>query len=429
MEEIREFSEKKYKQDIIPIIKEKNGVLTPADIAIKTGYPIIHIKYVLNKLASQYLAEIIPTDNGDLLYKFNPSLKEVGKYNKIAKKILSMFLTSLVFLFKLLIMITLIGYMIFYVLVITALVIAITAKGDSDSDFGSDFLIGTVRVIFELILNSIFFFSIDPYEKYRNTQKKRPFYIRVFSFIFGDDKKEKPFNHDGNILKFVKNSKKITLAQAVNLTGLPESETRKYLVDMVIKYNGDIEVDDNGIINYTFEYLDFTGEDDKKFSYSWTRLKEIPKLNYNTSGENIMIIAFNFFNLSMSSLLMYMFFQAGGVIDSSSFLDGELFFLYLYPLVFSGLFFIIPAVRFFRLKSIIPKVELYNSLLNSLKLIFISKHNKDYIEVNQINKDVTQKLYSEFPSLFVHDFVNEKEVISIVNYKSDLNLASDELIS
>ena len=421
MKENKEFSEKLYKQQIIPIIKENNGLVTPADIALKLGYPIIHIKYVLNKLATQYLADIQPTENGGLLYRFNPTLKEIGKYKKVIKKILSLVLAFFTFLFKFLIMITLIGYMIFYILVIVGVMVAITAKGDSDnnSDFGGDFVLGLLRVMFELIVNSFFFFGSDPYEKYMYA-KKRPFYIRVFSFVFGDDKRERPFNHDNNIFKFLKKSKQITLAQAVNLTGLSEEETRKLLVNMVVKYNGDIEVNDNAVIVYKFDSLEFASDDNDKFSYSWNRLKNIPKLNYNSKKENVWIIAFNIFNLVMSSTFMYLYINNGGNFNFNNIFDSEIFFLYLYPFVFSGLFFMIPIIRFVRLKYVIPQVERYNNTLKALKLIFLSKHNNSYVETKLIKSGIEEDLFVNYPSLFVHDFIDDKDVINTSNYVNEL---------
>jgi len=171
MPEIKEFNENLYIKNIIPIIKEKNGTVTPADIALKTSYPIIHIKYVLNKLAAKYLAEIIPTENGDLLYKFVNQLKETGKFAKNIKKVFTAVLDAFKFLFKILIMLTLVIYMVFYIFVIIALVLGLSAASDSDSDFGGDFVLGAVRLLFELIYNSIFFFSVDPYKKYINVEK------------------------------------------------------------------------------------------------------------------------------------------------------------------------------------------------------------------------------------------------------------------
>jgi len=415
----KEFSEKTYKSKIIPVIKENNGVVTPDDIALKTGFPIIHIKYVLNKLASKYLANIEPTEKGNLIYRFDPTLKEIGRYKKIAKKYSLLLLAFLTFVFKFLIMITLVGYMIFYIIVIIGLFVAVTAKGDSDSDFGGDFILDLLRVMFELIANSFFFFGTAPYEKYRYV-KKRPFYIRVFSFVFGDDKKEKPFDHDNNIFKFIKTTKYITIAQAVNLTGLSEEETRKILVDMVIKYNGDIEVNDNAVIVYKFDDMEFANKDDERFSYSWNRLKEIPKLNYNKPSENMWIIAFNIFNLLMSSFFMYIYIEDAGGVSFNAVVDGDVFFLVLYPFVFSGLFFLFPLIRYIRLKFVVPKVELYNSFLKVLKLIFISKHNKNYIETSLVKKEVEEKLFNEFPSLFIHDFIDDKDVISIKPYTIEL---------
>ena len=68
------FDVKEYKEKIIPIIKQKNGLVSSGDVAVETGFPLVHIKYVLNMLAAEYLAEITVTDGGDLIYKFNPTL-------------------------------------------------------------------------------------------------------------------------------------------------------------------------------------------------------------------------------------------------------------------------------------------------------------------------------------------------------------------
>jgi len=421
MPEIKEFNENLYIKNIIPIIKAKNGLVTAGDIALETSYPVIHIKYVLNKLAAKYLAEMTPTENGDLLYKFNNQLKEVGKFGKIAKKIFNMLLDTFKFLFKIVIMLTLVIYMIFYILVIIALVLGLSAAtdNDSDSDFGGDFVLGAGRVLFELIYNSMFFFSVDPYEKYRGAHK-RPFYIRVFSFIFGDDEREKPFNHDNNILKYLKSSKQITLSQAINLTGLSEADTRAILVNMVVKYNGDIIVNDDGVIIYTFSELEFTGENNNSETpiYAWNREKLIPQLNYNRRGENIAIICFNLFNLAMASFLLFLYSETIPVADLILHADLEIFFVIIYPLVFSALFFIVPLLRLVRLKSRIIKVQLNNGSLRALKQFFDT--DKTYTRASFIDNRVKEKIFLDYPNTFVHDFIEEKEIVNLKNYKSEM---------
>ena len=419
MEKKELFSQTSYIEKIVPIIKENKGIVTPADIALKTGFPIIHIKYILNKLAAKYTADIKVSENGGLLYVFNADLKEKN-FKKILKTVIKKILFVFSILFKIMIMLTLLGYMIFYILVIVSFWILFTFSNKKVNSKISGKIIGnTLKLIFEIFVNSVFIFK-NPYEKYKE-KNKRPFYIKVFSFVFGDDKKEKPFNHDGNILKYLKKFKNITLSQAVSLTGLSELETKNILINMIVKYEGDIEVNDDGIIIYKFDNLEFSNNDSENFSYAWERPKKIPKLNYNTKNENSLIIAFNFFNLLMSSLFMYFFINKGETVTTSNIFRSDVFFLYLYPFIFSTLFFLIPFIRFLKIKHIIPEIEIHNEFLVFLELISNLKKKIFFIESNIVTSKVKEKLFIDFPSLFINDFKDNKEIIDIKNYIDEVS--------
>ncbi len=409
----RDFSYKEYKEKIIPIIKEKNGIVMPADIALKTNYPLIHIKYSLNKLAAEYYADITPTDDGDLLYKFDPNVTNLSKsLKRFMKPIGKWLLGASKTLFKIIIMLMLIGYMVFYVLAIIGLIAAATAS-DSDSDFDAgDLILGVFRVIFEM-LYYMFIFSYDPYAAYNTGEKKRPFYIRVFSFVFGDDQKDPVINHEGNLLRYLKMHKQITFSEALNITGESDENIKSLLVNLTVKYDGDIEVNDDGIIVYKFENLNFTDENNEELSYVWDRKLIIPKLNYNKKSENGWIIAFNTFNLVVSFIAT--FFMSS--IDPSISLPAIITTV---PLVYSILFFAIPIFRSFSLKKRIPKILVYNDFSEELYKVKQLKGESSHIPVKNMKLETSKYFYENYPDIFTYDFQDDLEILDATNYHNEL---------
>ncbi len=413
------FDVKEYKEKIIPIIKQKNGLVSSGDVAVETGFPLVHIKYVLNMLAAEYLAEITVTDSGDLIYKFNPALtKNKFSFSRMMDKFFKWLYKIFVILFKFSIMLTLIGYTIFYILIIIALAVGLSAASKGKNNKSFDLVLVAFRILIEMFIRFFIFYK-NPYDKYEGVAK-RPFYIKVFSFVFGDDNKQPPFNHDKNILHYLKEHKTITLAKAVNMTGLSEEETRKILLEMTVKYEGNIEVNDDGVIYYIFENLTFTDETKKPILHSWDRLLPIPKLNYNETWDNVKIIALNVFNLIMSGI----FVNVASRPDFNAGLETEAALLkgvFIYGLVFSTLFFVIPVIRKITLKYKVQKVELYNAVLNKLKELYTNARiNNETMLLNKSEEPINKYLFNNYSSLVKRDFINDNEVINAKIYTQEI---------
>ncbi|MBN2693193.1 hypothetical protein JXR93_00900 [bacterium] len=420
------FDIKEYKSKIVPIIKERRGVVSSGDIAIETGYPVIHTKYVLNLLAAEYLADIQVTENGDLIYKFDPTLaKNSLSFKDIMGKFFRWLYKIFVVLFKFSIMLTLIGYTIFYVLLIVALAVGLSASSKGKNNKSFDFVGATIRILFEMIIRFFIFYK-SPYQKYDGVAQKRPFYIKVFSFVFGDDNKIEQFNHDKNILHYLKTNKIVTLAQAVNMTGMCEFDTRKTLLEMVVKYDGDVEVSEDGVIYYVFNNLTFTDETEKPTLHSWDRHIPIPKLNYNSKGDNIKIILLNSFNLLMSIFFTYFSYTNGEFIFEMDSAISIIRGIFIYGTAFSTLFFTIPLIRMIVLPSKVKKVKLLNSIFDKLKQIYnIALKNRDSIDLNKSEEELNIEIFSRYPSLMKRDFV-EKEIIDFKIYTQEINFKVEE---
>jgi len=302
--ELNEYNESLYLKKIIPIIKSKQGILTAGDLALETSFPLIHVKYALGKLASKYIASVKATEDGGLLYDFGSKLKKVRTNGEILKIILWAPINIIKYLLKLWIMLTLILYTFLFIFLIMALLVfsiiamiaSIFTSATSSSDNNSNnnhsiwdlsFAFEALASMFKVVGNITEFLGGSSY----NGRGKSPFYANVFSFVFGDDKGKKTFNYEKNIIRFHKINNKVTLSEIINLTGLSEYKARKLVIDMLIKYEGDIKVSENGVIFYVFNNISFTDIEeveesketnnyefeiysDNDFSLSYSELKE-----------------------------------------------------------------------------------------------------------------------------------------------------------
>ncbi len=402
----KNFNVIEYKEKILNVIKQKNGLVTIGDVALVTNYPVIHIKYILNILASEFTA-VVDVQNGDLVYKFNLNKKS----NQSFKQLLSIFGKSLyklfVILFKIAIMLILFGYFIFYIPVVLYIKISSKIRTPMNAIWYKLY-----DKLYDLFFNYI---TNAKNSVYVGDDDKR-FYMKIFSFVFGDDVKEEIFNNETNLLYYLKFNKVITIGKAVNLSGLTEEETKKMLLDMVVKYEGNIEVNEDGIIYYIFDNLTFSSNAKEGITYCWERIKPIPYLNLNTTEENKRIAGLNLYNLIISSYFLFFFSQ-----NLRSWSDVAIFFAFKFPFVFSFVFYLVPLIRRINLTFVIKKVEFHNLLIKKIKeLNSIVTENKETIIINKNEEKMNKYLLTNYQNLLKKDFIDGNEVINIKNYKNDV---------
>jgi hypothetical protein len=95
---------------------------------------------------------------------------------------------------------------------------------------------------------------------------------------------------------------RIGLADVIRVTGLPRDEADPLMSRLLLDYEGDVEVSEEGGIFYRFEALRKTVDTApvERPRPIWTRLKKLVPLTGNELGTNVLIAGLNGFNLIMS---------------------------------------------------------------------------------------------------------------------------------
>ncbi len=355
--------------------------VTPGDVSIRTGLPILEVEYVLKELVSNYYGGLKVSSEGELVYffpnKFNKN--RYGLSNKIKEWMKSFFgviYKGFQFLYKASIMIILVAYFVIFLLLFIAIMFASRSGGDNRSSGKRG---GGFNIFFWMWLGGRR--RNDPYgrREYTKVDKdKKPFYKSVFNFVFGEDNPNNFFYKNINkiVAKFIQNKKGAIISEELSpVTGTKIQNTNIEVTKYVGKFESEPDVTDNGTVVLTFPKL--------MTSSSNVRLRETNidnayyekslKHNGNKNGSNIIMCAFNAFNLFVSGLILsgpanFIVSIADNigkvnraVIDIALFVENSRFLLGSFPFIFSIFFFLIPLIRFFYNKYQNGKIRKRNS--------------------------------------------------------------------
>ena len=188
-----------------------------------------------------------------------------------------------------------------------------------------------------------------------------PFYEKVNRFVFGPTMpKPDPLETERMILAEIRAQKgRIGLADVMRVTGLPREEADPKMARLMLDYDGEVLVSEEGGITYTFAELRKSAEESPGVRPPpiWTKPERLPPLTGNDGGANFLVMALNGFNLLMSSVAFSANFTLGRINDMFFTphprgipyipipYDGVPIVLGLVPLVFSLLIFALPIGR------------------------------------------------------------------------------------
>jgi hypothetical protein len=189
-----------------------------------------------------------------------------------------------------------------------------------------------------------------------------PFYEKVNHFFFGPTPKPAdPRAVERKILAELRADKgRIGLADVMRVTGLPRDQADPLMARLMLDYDGDVEVSEDGGIYYHFEAMRKTAEGavvpvssaDKRPRAAWEEPPELEPLTGNTTGTNVLIAALNGFNVVMSLVAFDMNLTLAKLpwlfsrvpLESLPY-AGTPIALGIVPLVFSIALFALPTVR------------------------------------------------------------------------------------
>ena len=378
-----------YKKIVLSLKRRKKGA-TAADVCAATALPLSTVRELLPKAADEYSGHLQVTQSGEILYYFSGFTSRyrgfTARLKRITDKGASFVKSALVFLFKVWIMVMLIGYFVLFLAIALASVFLSVAAKSSGRDRRGGSFIGFSML--DLLLR-LWFYSEITRPRYgnervtRNEKPKRPMHKAVFSFVFGEDDPNKDWQERQSraVIGYIQaNRGVISLAEYMAFTGENSMEAEKSILAFCSKYAGSPEVTDEGTIVYRFDEL-LLRADSGKFSELSPPVKRLKTFSANSKKMNGWFAVINAVNLIFGSYFLYQSFFAGQLITEIQYQTASYLYSFTYlllemvtvepstiirivlgfiPLLFSLFFWIIPAVRHFLEKNENEGIKLAN---------------------------------------------------------------------
>ena len=368
--------------------KHRNGI-TFADVAADTGLSLNRVKTLVPLAADEYSARLEVTESGEILYSFPRGWR--SRYRgpvPAAKKFLSLAAGFAAkagkLLFKVWIMVMLLGYFLLFMAIALASVF-ISVAGNSRSSGrrggGVNVSFGFFHLIMRLWFYSELFGARRSYGAWGGgtlregkSRESRPLHKAIFSFVFGD---EDPNADWETALKkaFISYLRRrrgvVSLPELMTMAGLCPEKAESFIAGLCAEFSGSPEVTGEGTIVYRFDEILLSGEKqsgDGVFPVS-APPSPLPKktkgFSSNPKKMNVWFGIINGVNLLFGSYFLYNAASIGNIMNeavlrSSGMYGIVYYFLFrmgidalpvirvalgLVPLLFSALFWLIPAVR------------------------------------------------------------------------------------
>ncbi|MDB4966931.1 MAG: hypothetical protein JWN44_2620 [Myxococcales bacterium] len=319
--------------------------LTPADAVALTGMPSAQAEPALKSLVKTYRSHLAVTEEGELVYEFDPSLERRDKV-PLSERIRAagqVAWRGFQMLFKIWIVVTLVVYVVAFLAMMISMMFARSSDDRDDRRGGG----GLPWIWFWLMPDMApAGYHRDRYGRplRRPDKPKKRFYQSVFDFVFGPKGAPvDPRESDKRLLAFLRDHKgRVTAAEMTALTGLSLAASEEELTRLMVEYDGEVEVAEDGTLLYVFEgILPSASTAGTHWSWAWDKADPVPPLTGNTGGTDAVIAGFAGFNLLAS-------FTVGPAFLQRIHLTGDpvaTFFVTLFPLMFSAIFFAVPAAR------------------------------------------------------------------------------------
>jgi hypothetical protein len=350
------------------------GDLTVADAAAKGGLSLRAAEQGLFALMETYPSNLRATDTGELLFSFPKGLdvprQSQSRWRKLWKKVSGAARAAGRFILRAWISVVMIGYALLFLAIMIGLLVA-SLSGNRDGD-GDGIVSGGGEILYVLfrVITEALFWTFHPGLTWDTGYRHRParskigkkkkkdiaFYEKVNRFVFGPPPPtEDPRERERQLLAFVRSHKgRIGLTDVLRLTGLPREAAEPVLARLMLDYEGEVNVSDDGGITYEFPKLRVSAGATKSgaVDFELDDRVPLPALTGNTGGANFLVGALNLFNVVAAAAALALGITVADVFNLISQIppqpDGIAWVLGAVPLFFSLAIFAMPLWRAFR---------------------------------------------------------------------------------
>ncbi|HTX71261.1 MAG TPA: hypothetical protein VMC79_00410, partial [Rectinemataceae bacterium] len=415
---VYDYAPERVRDQLLDVFRKRKGEATTADLVAQTGLPTTQVETEVKAVADEYGARLRVTESGEILYSFPkgfrsryrgllPSLRRGWKAFK--KGVASV----ATFLFKIWIVVMLVGYfLLFIALALLAMLasIAVSMSGnsrDSRSSSRGDGLGGLMLTgrLLDAIVRIWFYSELfkDPYQRqYERSARaqrrgqRRPLYKAIFSFVFGDGDPDAGWEavEKKAVIAFIQTHRGvITLPEFMSITGLPPLEAETHINRYLYEFEGSPEVSEGGALYYSFPSLMRRGERVDRSHGGTVQLKPIAAFSSNPHKSNVWFCVINGVNVLFGGYFGYQalqphsfpqaLFSVAGTSATAVPHGGDAFYVIIHqlitrfigiadptalmgialgavPLAFSVMFYAIPAIRSRRLAARNERARLEN---------------------------------------------------------------------
>ncbi len=370
----------KVERKVMSALKNSDRAATVADVVAATSLPIREVESTLKRMLDEYRGALRVTETGELLYYFPQGFRSAStgflpRLKRAARRAGGAVLRTARFLFKIWIVVMLVGYFALFLALLVAAVVASTAasvagRGNDSRSRGRGGGFGLFYLSTRLLQT---FFFLWVYSSPGKTRKRRgrPLHQSVFAYVFGegDPNREWEENARKAIIRHIQRHRGIvTTYEVASMTGLPLAESQAMIHRMLREYDGDPGVTDDGTLYYAFPGLMARSETeiDRARSHNGAPKKQLMPFNRNPKKLNRWIGFFNGFNLifgayflTFANVAIPRVGEPAGIGSFAlivrqllSFIPNPVLFMFyglgVVPIVFSVLFFCTTATRRYR---------------------------------------------------------------------------------
>jgi hypothetical protein len=357
---------------------------TVADAAAASGLALRDAERGLTWLTQEYRGHLRVTDGGDLLYLFPFGFTQPWKtHDALARAgaaVSRAAVGALRFIVRAWLMIVLLAYVAIFLAILIGMTFA--SQNSRDDRRGSSGGLSGVGFVLLRVLGDALFWTFHPfspfavgyggYGSYGSSGSMNggvrsrspgaaevPFYEKVNRFFFGPTPpKPDPLAEERAILAELRAQKgRIGLADVMKVTGLTRAEADPLMARLMLDYDGDVAVSEDGGIVYHFEAMRKTAEEAVSIKPrpkpAWENPPSLPPLTGNPGEADVLIAALNLFNLIMSGVaiannitlakLPYLILRHIPLARLPY--DGTPLVLGVVPLAFSAALFLLPLGR------------------------------------------------------------------------------------
>lgn len=399
---------------VVDAFKKKRTGATVADITAATALPLEQVKELVPQAADEYSGRLQVTESGEILYSFPAGFKSryrgfAARLGRATEKALRAAAVVGTWIFKAWILLMLVGYFVlFMAIALLALVASTAASSSGSSDNRSSSRRGgglgglyAASYIFDLVIRIWFYSELTKsmdrgyYGRRAERPKGRPLHHAVFSFVFGDGDATADWESRERmaVVAYIQaNRGVISLPEYMALTGEAPADAERSITAYCAEFGGSPEATEEGTVVYRFDALLLRADrTDRSFAGLSAPIRRLQKFSGNTKKMNGWFIALNGVNFLFGAYFLFNALSVGPLVTNAQIQGSTYLYAVAYvlmagfssdplgvvavglgvvPLLFAGLFYLVPALRYLRLKKENEEIKRRNLRKEALRRVW-----------------------------------------------------------